>query len=617
MLATDPRHSADLSVTTTPAGTARLWPTPTGIPDDAALRHALDRVLRQVLEALILEGLLAVDAEVVAPGLSRLAWTGSTRRGELVRYQAQACTDASFGRLRLRPDSLRRDEGSGFRPVLALRGFLQELQTALEVSSERFLAFAQELHQTWLNDAWALALPGPANLEASCAELEASLREAHPYHPCYKSRLGFSPWDNTRYGPEFGRPLHLVWLAVARGLCVASRVRGLDERRFLAAELGEATLAGWEAELAGMGLIPQDYALIPVHPWQWRQRLLGECLAELAARRIVVLGEGEQDYLPQQSIRSLSNWSRPEAATVKLPLAIVNTSADRILSPHHVANAGPVSDWLEGMRAADPFLAEHLVLLREVLGLAWDAPEEPGPWRERRYGQLSAIWRESVESKLRPGEAAVPFAALYHRDGAGRLLLEPWLDRHGLLPWLEALMQRAVLPVLHLLYTQGLGLEAHAQNLILLHRDGWPSRVAVRDLPGGLRFCRADLAQPEACPDLVPTPDFRRARNAGCSMEVAEPEAVRDFLWDALGLVNLAELAWALRQTHGLPEREFWAVLARTVRAYQAQRPELAARYARYDLFVPSLKSEPLARRRLLGEDGTGWQDRPNPLAGL
>ncbi|MBI2379221.1 MAG: IucA/IucC family siderophore biosynthesis protein [Gammaproteobacteria bacterium] len=616
MSATAPLQSTR-SPATSPADTHPLWPTAMGIPDAAALHRALDRVVRQVLEALILERLLAVGSEEMEPGLTRLCWAGCTSQGGPVRYQALADTEASFGRLRIRPDSLRRDEGAGFQPIRALRDFLQELQTALGAPDARFLPFAQELHQTWLNDAWAQVLPGPASLDASCAELEASLREAHPYHPCYKSRMGFSPWDNTRYGPEFGGRLRLIWLAVVRGGCVSSRIRGLDERRFLIAELGETTLAGWEAELLRQGLSPEDYALIPVHPWQWRQRLLGECLAELAARRILVLGEGGQDYLPQQSIRSLSNVSRPEAATLKLPLAIVNTSADRILSSHHVCNAGPVSDWLEGMRAADPFLSERLVLLREVLGLAWDAPEEPGPWRERRYGQLSAIWRESVESKLQPGEASLPFAALYHRDGAGRLLLDPWLDRHGLLPWLEALMRRAVLPLLHLLYTQGLGLEAHAQNLILLHRDGWPSRVAVRDLPGGLRFCRADLARPEACPELAPMPDFRRAHNAACSMEVAEPEAVRDFLWDALGFVNLAELAWALRQTRGLPEREFWALLARTLRAYQAERPEHAARHARYDLFVPSTRSEPLARRRLLGEDGAGWQNRPNPLAGL
>ena len=592
-----------------PEGSSPTLPLPTLTTSSPAASRALERVLSKTIAALASEGLIRAEVVPIESGWLRWQWQVNGTAGKIMGFSVDV-RQGSFGRMYVRPGSLMRCAGSVIVPVQDLSEFVRHLESALIVPAERFSSFAAELYHTWRNDAQALELAAPENLDLSCAQLEARLQDAHPYHPCYKSRIGFSVTDNALFGPEFAQPLRVLWCAVDRSLCVHSRTDDVDEDDLLTAELGAGILSLWRAQLAARQLEPKGFVWIPVHPWQWQHVISSVFIEEIAAQQIVLLGESDDAYLPQQSIRSLSNHDASTRAALKLSLGIVNTSADRILSPHHVINAGPVSDWLDGIRRADPLLNEHLVLLREILGYAVDTPER---WYALRHGQLSAIWRESVDAKLQPGEAAVPFSALYARDSGGQALLTPWLDRHGMLAWLRTLFECAVLPMFHLLYSQGIALEAHGQNLLLLHRAGLPSRIAVRDLPGGLRFCRANLSDPDRCPAMTGAAAHRQAG----SIELDDANAVRDFLLDAIGTVNLAELAWMLQQDFDLPEPQFWRELAQALRTYQQQHPALAERFQRYDVFASTIRCEPLAKYRLYGKGDGSWQVRPNPLAGL
>ena len=56
--------------------------------------------------------------------------------------------------------------------------------------------------------------------------------DGHPYHPCYKSRVGFSLQDNVRYGVEFAQPIALVWLAVHQDI-VAKHSEDIEPDLFL------------------------------------------------------------------------------------------------------------------------------------------------------------------------------------------------------------------------------------------------------------------------------------------------------------------------------------------------------------------------------------------------
>ena len=578
-------------------------------------RVAQDRVLRQLLEALLFEQVLAPEMRPQGADLVCFDIPAQTVEGAPVLYRCHGRISASFGRIRLDASPLLRIFEDEQREVASVREFLLEAGAATTVDQVLLQRFLREVEQTLLKDTLALHARRPDLGVRDLTALEGQLQDGHPYHPCYKSRVGFDPLDNYAYGPEFQPPVHLFWLGLKRSCATLAHCADIDMDEFMRQEIGAAQHARFLCKLRNRGLNPQDYLLLPAHPWQWREKLAPELFPLLQSQDLVWLGEGEDECRPLQSIRSLANFSKPFAAQVKLPLGIVNTSADRILSCHNVENAPAVSHWLSGIVARDPILrACGLIVLREVAGITYRDTSLPLSLQAQQYGMLGVVWRENIQRLLAAGEDAAPFSGLCQCEADGRPFIAPWLERFGLAAWLDALLEASLPPLVHLLYAHGIGMEAHAQNLVLVHRQGLPCRIALKDLPGGLRFARACLADPQHCPTLVPPPAFRKQVNATAGMEVMAPDAVRDYFHDAVFFINFDQLAFFLQRHYGLHENDFWARVAACILAYQARHPALAARFASFDLFAPTILVEQLAKRRLFAETEARLQAVPNPL---
>jgi len=572
------------------------------------------RVLRQLLESLIYEGV--IDAVPLGDG-DRHAVEGTGARGEPVRYLFTLTRRFGFVRVRLGPEPVLRSAGGRTAEAESPTLLLSELRAALGAEPVRLAGFARELEETLLKDAAAQHLRarrGDVLAGAGYDALECLVTDGHPYHPAYKSRLGFDPADNAAFGPEFARPIRPLWLAARRGPATVTVSSALDEDRFLRSQLGASTVEQFADRIRSAGADPAGYTLLPVHPWQWREWVAHGFAAALRERDLIVLGEDPHDHLPQQSIRTLACTEVPQRAYLKLSLSILNTSTTRVLAPHTVRNAAPISDWLRRVVDGDPYLRDELrpILLGEVMGTSVE--QAPGLLAQDTYGALGCIWRDSLHRHLEPGERAVPFTGLIARELDGTPLVDPWVAERGTARWTEELLAVAVPPLVHLLQGHGIALEAHAQNMVLVHVEGRPSRVALRDFHDGVRFSRAGLADPGGCPPLAGTPAHHGNRNS--FVETEDLGLVTDFLLDAFCFINLGELALFLDDAYGLPERRFWAAAGRQVDAYQRRFPELADRFAQFDVCKPQLDVEQLTTRRLLPDTELRMHTVPNPLAG-
>ena len=123
----------------------------------------------------------------------------------------------------------------------------------------------------------------------------------------------------------------------------------------------DAERAALDAALARCG-VPAAHAVpVPVHPWQWENVVLPEFAGEIAAGRIAPLGAFGDLFRPQQSLRTLTNVTRPGRPDVKLSLSILNTSAYRGLGGGTLAAGRRVSRWLADTVAADPVLRARRV----------------------------------------------------------------------------------------------------------------------------------------------------------------------------------------------------------------------------------------------------------------
>ena len=534
----------------------------------ADLPEVRRRVMRQLVESLVYEGVLGPDG-VAGDGVV-YCWASQRR--------------FSFDRVRLTPDRVVRiAEGEAPEEALSPRRFVEEVGPTLAPDAARLRSFATELLQTVLNDSAARQHrvgAGPPAAGASCDELESLAADGHRYHPCYKSRLGFNAVDNAEYGPEFARRIRPVWVAVRRQLAEVSALPGADP------------------DMVGGHLV------VPVHPWQWRRHGRSTWAPLLAEGALVPLGTGDDDYRAQQSIRSLANVSRPGEPTLKLALSIVNTSTARTLAPHTVANAAPISGWLQAIAQGDRYLRHELrpVLLGEVRGIA-HSPE------------LAAIWRESLHRYLAAGEQAAPFTALTHADAGGEPFIAAWIKDQGVEPWTRRLLEVTVGPVLHFLVAHGIALEAHAQNLVLIHEEGRPRRLALRDFHDGIRFRVEGLADPAARPALRPTPPEHFRVNRNSYLEATGDDEVRDFAHDCLFFVNLAELAMFLEDRFELAEERFWSLVRGVIERHRRRFPELAERAERFDVLASEVSIEQLTTRRLRPDTDVRLQRVRNPLS--
>ncbi|MBI3727411.1 MAG: IucA/IucC family siderophore biosynthesis protein [Burkholderiales bacterium] len=573
---------------------------------------AAERTLRQFIDAFWFEGALDGHLERQADGKADLYLRGVDEQGQQLEYRIAAHPANSFGRSRLHGPVFEVSSGIATHDIAIVAGNL--LRPHAAQNGPRFIneLIHTAAKQACSLQAQALTVKGRAALDLPYAWQEAQLGEGHLYHPCYRSRIGFTLADHQRYGPEFAQAFGLVWLALDKRLADIHSLPGGDYTQFLQEEIGTAEVTRLQLAIISTGKDAEDYYLLPAHPWHSRQCLQIQYADWLADGRLLYLGTGETTWLAQQSIRSLTSLASHSNHNLKLPLAIANSSADRILSDHHVHNAPLISQWLSNLCSEDIFLQQHcrLAILTEPMGITLT----PAASRQDRYGLLGAIWRQSPTSILRQGEQIFPCTALITLDDQQQLNISPWLQQHGTEAWVKALLQAMLPPFIHLMLAHGVLLEAHAQNTVLIVKDGLPAGVAIRDLPGGLHYIAGQTSNEAHLQHLRQAPAHRNAANASNGFVMHTTDEARDYLLEVLLFIHLSELAQRLDMHHGFDESRFWHQAAQTVLSYQTQVPQLSARFQQFNLFIPDLQMEKLASRRLSAAQSQAFHAVPNPL---
>ncbi|MGH3312179.1 MAG: IucA/IucC family protein [Streptomyces sp.] len=455
--------------------------------------------------------------------------------------------------------------------------------------------------------------------ELDYAELEGH-QTGHPWLVANKGRLGFSASDATRWAPEARRARRLPWLAVRTPLAAYRGVPALAEPQSLyARELSPDTLRRFRQTLRSRGLPPEEYLFLPVHPWQWDETVAPLFAASLAAADIVPLQSDGDLRLPQQPVRTFINTSRPDRHTVKLPLSVLNTLVWRGLPTERTLAAPAVTQWMHGLRDADPYLLDEcrVILLGEVASVAvahplYDRlPQVPYQYREL----LGCVWREPLGRQLESGERARTLAALIHTDARERSFTAELVRRSGLEPreWLRHLFAALLPPLLHFLYRYGTVFSPHGENAIVIfdERDV-PVRLAVKDFVDDVNVCA------EPVPELAAMPDEVRA-----VLLTEPPGFLTQFIHSGLFVGVFRYLAPLCEEQLHVPEGEFWSLVRAEIGSYQARFPELKDRFETFDLLTPRIDRLCLNRNRLHLD---GYRDRserphaavhgtvPNPL---
>lgn len=553
-----------------------------------------ERVIRQLVEGAIFEGLIKPQERSERDRI-HFEWSGES--GALRALGKRT----SFNRIRLEPKSVVRVSDGDCAS-------LQEVIASLPAEKARKAILASELESTVAFSRWnAENLEPVLRRTMSFSELDCAIDEGHPYHPAYRTRAGFSINDHQAYAPECGTSFQLEWFLIHRSLMDMSLP--MAEPAFWQDELNDETLAQIAAARELFQLDFSAFTLLPMHPWQWHYLKSNPAFDWVEKGLLYPLGVLGDFYRASQSLRSLINVSRTGAAIVKLPLSVVNTSSKRLLEPHSVCSAPILCNWLHEIVTSDQRfeVTYPLAILREYAGMI---AARDGAFA----GEIGVIWREHPEIYLKAGEAAVPFNALMMLEADSEPFIAPWVETYGLQAWVDRLIEVAVLPVWHLLVCHGIATEAHGQNMILVHEDGWPKRLILRDFHESIEFSSSFLGEPHREPDLKSLNPIYEEAVSGDFYWVDDLDGLRELAMDTLFVFNLTEVSHLLEEFFGYREAAFFEKIAHLIDAY-GRRETMSECQAQLGWRRPFIKTESLITRKLLGGAGEYHHVVANALA--
>ncbi|TGD57019.1 IucA/IucC family protein [Flavobacterium humi] len=468
---------------------------------------------------------------------------------------------------------------SGQQAKVSLPDFILEFQENLGIAAELLPTYLEEITSTIYSKAYMIASEGftsEALADQDYQTIEHAMTEGHPCFVANSGRIGFNAIDYDTYAPEAFKPIQLLWLAGHKSRAVFSGTKTVDYSFLIQQELDQKDVDGFDSVLAGKGLDSSEYYYFPVHPWQWHNKLALVFAADIAENLLVYLGYGSDSYAAQQSIRTFFNTSHPEKFYAKTALSILNMGFMRGLSPYYMESTPVITEWIAGLVENDPYLQQKgFTLLGEVATLGYRNFLYEKLGRSIPHNKmLATLWRESPIPKLNKGQNLMTMAALLHVDQSGKALVPYLIQKSGLTAgqWVKKYLEAYLSPLIHCFYHHEMVFMPHGENLILVMENHTPVKTIMKDITEEVMVFNPEIPLPEKAKRIY--------------VDIPEELKILCIFNDVFDFY-FRFLAHILYEQAGVPEHYFWKWVADCINDYQAQNPQLANRFRKYDLFMP------------------------------
>ncbi|AXA33777.1 GNAT family N-acetyltransferase [Francisella adeliensis] len=440
------------------------------------------------------------------------------------------------------------------------------------------------------------------------AQVEGNMT-GHPWFVINKGRIGFNASDHSSYAPEMQNIINLKWLAISNQLIDFACISDLDYTQLLNTEIEPDLLSKFNKTIQASNKNPDEFFILPVHPWQWENVIEQQFTSYLSNKDIIFLGASDDQHLAMQSIRTLSNISHPEKHSIKLPLNILNTAVYRGLPKDQTINAPILTEWVKKIANEDTFLSKcNFILLGELASAYCKHPYYSEIENTPYYftEQLGAIWRESIHTRLKKGERAITMAALTYVDSNGQSIIGEMISESGLSidTWLEMFFENTIPALLHFLYKYGMVFSPHGENSILIIKDNMPVGLAMKDFVDDINICQDPVKELATLPDEVKK-----------AIPRVDDDYLLQFIQTGLFVVHYRYISSILAEKFLYPEAHFYEKLHKCIKHYQLHNPELNSRFDRFDLYKESFSKLCLNRLRIFEVGYSDYSARPKVIS--
>ncbi|ASK29217.1 IucA/IucC family protein [Chryseobacterium sp. T16E-39] len=481
-------------------------------------------------------------------------------------------------------NSIKRHENGNISSSIDVPQFFLEMQSVFDLDSNTLARYTEELLHTLYCDALILSSGTMSSKDLASSNYQTVEHQmtGHPWVIVNKSRLGFSPTDLEKFAPEANENLKVLWLAAHKDRSSFHSLEHIDQEAFYNSEIGTELYQSFKQKLSDEGKSIQDYNLIPVHPWQWEHKLKIHFAGDIVSGILILLGEGNDVYSPQQSIRTLFNTEHPEKRYLKTAVSILSTGNIRGLSPKQMQIAPSITDWVKGLIKGDSYLENKgTIFLGEEASIAYLHPQYGSianvPYQYNEF--LGALWRESADSYLKEDEEMFTMASLLYVDKEGVPLVQAFAEKAGIsiTEWITNYLEAYLTPLLHIYYTHSLCVTPHGENIMVVLKNGVPQRIVIKD------FVDDIVLTAEARENL---PDHLADGLIQSSNKENVPLSILLGVFDAF----FRYLSNVLHTHSNFNEEAFWTLVHDCVENYKQQNTHLQERYEKYDLYVPTFK---------------------------
>ncbi|AYZ35755.1 IucA/IucC family siderophore biosynthesis protein [Chryseobacterium indologenes] len=481
-------------------------------------------------------------------------------------------------------DSITRMENGEKQPVVDVAAFFLDMQSVFDLDPYTIARYTEELLHTLYCDAMILAKGTMTSQDLAASDYQTIEHHmtGHPWVIVNKSRLGFSPRDLQAFAPESDQNLKVLWLAAHRSRSAFQSLDSIDREDFYRSEIGPELFDQFKQKLTAQGKSVEDYHFIPVHPWQWEHKLKIHFAGDIASGLLIRLGEGNDLYSPQQSIRTLFNADHPEKRYLKTAVSILSTGNIRGLSPKQMKIAPAITAWVKSLIKGDTYLDHKgTIFLGEEASIAYLHPQYGAianvPYQYNEF--LGALWRESAENYLESDEEMVTMASLLYVDKNGTPLVQAFAEKAGMTirEWITQYLDAYLTPLLHIYYTHSLCVTPHGENIMVVLKNGVPQRIVIKDFVD-------DIVLTTEAKEKLP------AHLADGLIQSSNKENVPLFILLGVFDAFFRYLSNVLHTYSEFEEETFWTLVHDCIESYKNDNPHLQERYAKYDLYVPAFK---------------------------
>lgn len=456
--------------------------------------------------------------------------------------------------------------------------FITEFKTTLGIPDEFLGTYLEEITSTLSGAAYKYVneeFSAKELAEKSFQEIEHGMSEGHPCFVANNGRIGFNIDDYHIYAPESNQPFQILWIAGHKKYATYTAVVGFEYEQLLLNELGEDKITAFKEVLQEHNVASEDYIFMPVHPWQWKNKIVAVFGADIAQKNIVLVGESDDKFSAQQSIRTLFNASHPEKLYTKTALSILNMGFMRGLSPYYMQSTPHITTWITNLLAEDSYLQENgFTMLGEVATVGYHNHYYEVLGKTNPHNKmLSALWRESPFSKIASNQRVFTMAALLHVDYKNNSLLASLIEAspYGISTWVQRYLKAYLAPLLHCFYKYEFVFMPHGENLIMVLEENTPVHVLMKDITEEVIVFNETMHLPEHADRLF--------------TKTSDKMKVLSIFTDVFDCF-FRFMAQQLDSYANFSEISFWKLVAECVYEYQEQHPEFSEKYERYDLFV-------------------------------